>query len=73
MNMFRLVAETFGPAERKALRRGAVWGAAAFTLVAALLACAGLGFVAAFLDGAILAWLIGSAGLLTGLQDGRTP
>lgn len=66
MNVFTLIRETLGPAERRALRRGAAVGAVAFALVAGFYLAAGLGPVAVLIDGAIFAWLLGTAGLLTG-------
>lgn len=70
MNMFTLVRDTFGPAERKALRRAVLWEASAFALVAGGYLAAGLGLVAGAIDGVVFAGMAGAAGLLAGLQDG---
>ena len=68
--MFRIVAETFGPAERRAVRRGLIWGAIAFLPVFVFWTSLGSP-VAGAIDGCIFAWLAFMPGLVTGLMDSR--
>jgi hypothetical protein len=70
MNMFRIVAETFGPAERSAVRRGLIWGAVAFLPVFAFWTSLGAP-LAGCIDGFIFAWLAFVPGLATGLRRPR--
>lgn len=71
MNMFRLVTETFGPAERRAVRRGLIWAAVAFTVDLAFWTSLGSP-LAGWIDGAVFAWLAFVPGLATGLMDSRS-
>ena len=69
--MFRIVAETFGPAERRAVRRGLIWGAVAFVPVFAFWTSIGAP-LAGCIDGAVFGWLAFVPGLATGLRDSRS-
>jgi hypothetical protein len=70
MNMFRIVAETFGPAERRAFRRGLIWGTVAFVPIFAFWTSMGSPRAGA-IDGAIFAWLAFAPGLVSGLMDSQ--